>query len=65
MPGARARLCPVAVPDPGPLMRRYSEGEWTHLMERCWEPDPQGRCSLREMAESLQRIIDEPEDQVG
>ena len=34
-------------------------------MERCWEPDPQDRCSLREMAESLQRIIDEPEDQVG
>ena len=44
-----------------PLIPSYCEPEWGHLLERCWEPIPQNRCSLRDLAESLQRIIDEIE----
>lgn len=44
-----------------PLIPSSCEPEWGHLLERCWEPIPQNRCSLRDLAESLQRIIDEIE----
>ena len=44
-----------------PLIPSHCEPEWGHLLERCWEPIPQNRCSLRDLAESLQRIIDEIE----
>ncbi len=44
-----------------PLIPSSCEPEWGHLLERCWEPIPMNRCSLRDLAESLQRIIDEIE----
>ena len=44
-----------------PLIPSNCEPEWGHLLERCWEPIPMNRCSLRDLAESLQRIIDEIE----
>jgi len=42
-----------------PIIPSNCEPEWAHLLERCWEPVPQNRCSLRDLSESLQRIIDE------
>lgn len=42
-----------------PEIPSWCEPEWAHLLERCWEPDPHNRPSLRHLSETLQRIIDE------
>ena len=59
VPGAAAGLKSCMTPQIPP----DCEGLWEFLLRRCWEPVPEDRCSMRELAELLQRIIAELEDE--